>query len=676
MIRAWSVATARWERELVKRGGPWFGAAELLRGTGQVSLDALWHALGARPFPAVTTLLEPEALDRMSADACERILALAERALRHEVDLLGSGPVKLTERIDWHTDFKTGHRWPRTFFSQIEYSNLDQPSDVKVCWDLSRLHWLIPVGQAYLLTGDERYATAVREVLDQWIGDNPYAVGVNWTCTMEVALRILSWSWLFHACQRSRAWADAGFRTRFLSALWMHGRYTMRHLEVSPVAGNHYTANAAGLVFAGLFFGGQGESGRWRDRGWDILVEEIGRQTLPDGVNHEASVPYHRLVLELFHFPALYRSRQGLPVSGAYRDQLCAMARYTRACVRPDGLVPAIGDGDDARALPFGTQRINDHQYLPPLVGAAWSDQDLGAPLGGNLEELVWVLGPQTAAAVAARARFVRGPAAFPDGGAFILRDGPHYVFVDCGPVGLRGRGGHGHNDCLSVEIVLDGMPLVVDPGSFVYTADYRARNRFRSTDAHNTPRVDDAELNRFVDARNLWNLQDDARPFPAAWEISPGVQTFVGTHTGYLRLPTPVTVWRAVRLEASGRLALLDRLLGVGRHRVSVPMHLAPGVKVTAVAPTRVTLAAAEVCFELNWVGAGWRCAVEVARISPSYGIALPSTRLCWSYEGPLPTELAVVIVPMAAAIDSDPTLTNLRGALTTAIARMGVVR
>jgi hypothetical protein len=67
-------------------------------------------------------------------------------------------------------------------------------SDVEVAWDLSRLQWLMPAGQAYLLTGEERYAEAVRAVLESWIDANPYAQTVNWSSTMEAALRILSWT--------------------------------------------------------------------------------------------------------------------------------------------------------------------------------------------------------------------------------------------------------------------------------------------------------------------------------------------------------------------------------------------------------------------------------------------------------------------------------------------------
>ena len=76
----------------------------------------------------------------------------------------------------------------------------------------------------------------------------------------------------------------------------------------------------------------------------------------------------------------------------------------------------------------------------------------------------------------------------FGDGGFFVMRNAVDHVFVDCGRIGLADRGGHGHNDCLSFEAVLDGVHLVTDCGSFVYTRSFEERNRFRSTASHNTP--------------------------------------------------------------------------------------------------------------------------------------------------------------------------------------------
>src|SRR6185295_15076528 len=128
-------------------------------------------------------------------------------------------------------------------------------NDVSLSWELSRLQWLLPAGQAYLLTGDERYAAGVRAVLENWIAGNPYAQGVNWACTREASMRTLSWTWFFHVFARTRSWSDGEFRSRFLRTLFLHGELTEQYLETAEINGNHFTAGAVTMLFAGLFFG-------------------------------------------------------------------------------------------------------------------------------------------------------------------------------------------------------------------------------------------------------------------------------------------------------------------------------------------------------------------------------------------------------------------------------------
>src|ERR1700722_1343119 len=143
-----------------------FDIQALLELTESPSLQELWARLSDSSFAIpVQQIAERDYQVACPGDGA-RIAAAAECALAHRVDLLGSGPIDLGSPIDWHRDFKTGHRWTPAFARGIDYTNLDRPSDVKVPWELSRLQWLMPAGQAYLLSDDERYAVAVRAVLE------------------------------------------------------------------------------------------------------------------------------------------------------------------------------------------------------------------------------------------------------------------------------------------------------------------------------------------------------------------------------------------------------------------------------------------------------------------------------------------------------------------------------
>jgi uncharacterized heparinase superfamily protein len=632
-------------------------AAVLARRAGYADVDALWSGLAARPY-AHPRLDDADALERLEPGTTGLLLDRARRAQGREVELLGSEPVVLSDPIDWHQDFKTGHRWPPAFHRRIDYNNFDRPSDVKLPWELSRLQWALPLGQAWLLTKDDAHAAAARALLESWIDANPYGASVNWACTMEPALRILSWTWLFHACADAPSWRDTEFRSRFIGALYLHGDFVARNLERADINGNHYTADAAGLVYAGLFFGPVGRAPRWAQDGWRILLSELPRQVFPDGVDYEASVAYHRLVLELFAYPALYRMRSGLPVDAAYCERLAQMARFTAAYSRQDGSVPLWGDADDARALPLGTQTLNDHRYLIGLIAAVCGVDDLLDCFSGRRDEVAWALGMAAAERLPARAQAPPAPSiAFPDGGFYILRSADHHVFVDCGPLGLAGRGGHGHNDLLSFEAVLHGEHLLTDCGAFVYSGSPTERNNFRSTAYHNTPQVDGEEINRLVAPQLLWVLHNDAPHRPLEWTVAEQHSTFVGSHAGYTRLPQPVSVERQIRLEhATGTLCVVDRLVGAGEHGVTVPWHFAPGVRPqlelegASDCEGRVLLHVNDHRFELHWQSEGeWTAQVERARVSRAYGVVVPSWALKLRRRGPL-RDLQVTIAHVAS--------------------------
>jgi hypothetical protein len=302
------------------------------------------------------------------------------------------------------------------------------------------------------------------------------------------------------------------------------------------------------------------------------------------------------------------------------------MGRFNNAYTGPDGLAPLWGDADDGRALPLGGQDVNDHRSLPALVA------HLAAETAPGNAEAAWLVGPDAVADI----ELTEGSAAFPEGGVFVLRGGTDHVFVDCGPVGLAGRGGHGHNDCLSFEATLDGTRIVVDSGTYVYTASPVERNRFRSTAAHNTPRVDGAEQNRIPES--LWNLEDDARPIVLLSEPL----RFRGGHTGYLRLADPVAVTRTLALDPATHTLLIDDTFAAeGEHALEIPFHLPPDVRPELREDNCVSLGR----FALRWRGA-WEVAIEDAWVSPSYGVRTASRRVVFRRSGPVEA-LRVIIAP-----------------------------
>jgi uncharacterized heparinase superfamily protein len=310
----------------------------------------------------------------------------------------------------------------------------------------------------------------------------------------------------------------------------------------------------------------------------------------------------------------------------------------------------------------LGTQHLNDHRYLAGLGAIAWSSEDLARKFSGPLDEIFWVFGSAACDWLCDRGGTERiSSVGFQESGFFIMRNAQDRVFIDCGPVGLGGRGGHGHNDCLSFEAALCGVRLITDCGAYVYTASAVERNRFRSTASHNTPRVDDEEINRFIAWNALWNVHYDAYPELRNWRTGSEHDDFEGSHAGYVRLPGHVRPIRRIQLDhASHSLRICDSFEGSGSHKVEIPLHFDPSVEVDIAALGLVRLQANDRVFFLEWTNpSSWKLAIEPCRVSPSYGVVVPSQKLVWTHVGTL-TSMTIAISPAYAEAVKDESETE----------------
>jgi len=637
----------------------------LLRESGAADVDELWNALARRPF-----FLSPDdsaswtdVFTREYAGVRDRIVADADRSLRHEFDLLGSGPVELGDQIPWLTDFKTGKTWPVQYCRHIEYNELDRPTDVKVPWELSRSQHFVRLGQAYWLTGDERYAHEFVAEIQTWIGANPYAWSVNWACAMDVALRAISWIWGFYFFARADACRSPEFRARFLQSLYLHGQFVSTNLERSDVNGNHYLCDGVGLVFLGCFFGATARGRKWRAVGRDLVVSEIFNQVTPDGVDFEQSTAYHRLVLEAFMTSYLLLDKHGEQISIQAWERLERMCEYVEAYTKPNGLAPLVGDADDGRVQMLGTQPIGDHRYLLSNAAVTFNRSTFKQRAGCFADESFWTFGPdglQRFRALSVPDAVADSPSsiAFPDGGFYVLRSRDAHMFIDCGEVGMRGRGGHGHNDILSFELFLNGMNVVTDCGAYLYTASREWRNAFRSTAFHNGVQVDDEEVNRFVSPDALWQLQYDAHPVDVLLTRRRRLDLFCGSHNGYGRLTYPVTHTRECVLDRDHpRVLVRDSLGGTGWRELTWRFHLDPAVTPEREGETvrlsngvrTVWLIPQQSAQEMQYsVADGW--------VSPSYGVKVPTKVLVWRTRAALPLTASFLFAESPSALAPSP--------------------
>ena len=76
----------------------------------------------------------------------------------------------------------------------------------------------------------------------------------------------------------------------------------------------------------------------------------------------------------------------------------------------------------------------------------------------------------------------------YPDFGLFIFRNSRIFTGIYTGSSTANGFESHSHNDKLSVFLTIDGIDILTDPGTYLYTPDPDKRNKFRSSFSHNVP--------------------------------------------------------------------------------------------------------------------------------------------------------------------------------------------
>jgi len=657
---------------------------EIVRARGEervwrriLSTPGLLPGVRSRPerFPAGTLLGTggdvAEVTLWLSEEDRARTLATADNAVDHVFDLLGTGPIRLARQIPWHEDWVSGAVYPAQLlpvFSRRALINpgRDRGAETKLPWEIGRFAHLVTLAQAYALTRDPRYSLEAAAQIRHFIESCPPPRGVQWACAMDVGLRGVSFAWSYPLLRGAPGWDD-GMEDLFLRSCLCHGQFLLSHLEGGGGQGrNHYLANLCGLAFLGLGFEELPGADARADFAVRELATEVLRQFHSDGTNFEASVSYHRLALELALYPLILATRHGRHVPEDVWERLKRAVDFTRHYVRPDGGCPAVGDADDGRTLVLTEQTRavkNDHRYLLS-IGASWfrCPQLAGAAERFHPEAL-WLLGREGLDRFEAAAHeWEREPIplqsrGFPDSGYYVLRDGPHFMFVHAGGTGGDGHGGHGHNDALSFELCVGGRTLIVDPGTYCYTTDYRLRNLFRSTAYHNTVMVDGEEINPF-DPDEVFRLADVAAPRVRAFETGPDRDFLAAEHVGYVRLPLPVTHRRSFTFEKRVvRWVIEDELLGGGEHSWAVRFHFARvPLDVRQDGAMRVI---AKVPADCGWgvelqVERGkpcdgeFLCSVEQGWIAPSYGVCEPAPVLVVSGRGCLPVRLRTLLVPL----------------------------
>ncbi len=569
---AWRMSDLAWQRVWARR-----------QVTDWATLDEPTGLLAERAF---THPLPADLRHALSDDDIKGVVEAAERVLDGRWDVLGTNRSDIAGP-DWFLDVVTGMRAPSSALAfGIKHRDETQVGNIKSLWEVSRHHHLTVLASAWWLTGDERYASVVDAQLRSWWQQNPFLSGVHWTSGIEIAVRLLSWTWI-------RRLMDGWGGTRALfdnnpRALWQirwHQEFLARFPSRGSSSNNHVVAEASGLLVASCAFPWFDRSGAWREHSRELLETELAHNTFPSGVNRELATDYHRFVTELGLVAAVEADAAGSPLSPETWAILGRSLDVAAALLDVTGQSPRQGDGDEGRALVVDSPEANPWLQLlgigERLVGrASWWPETAVSLEGIALACLAQPHGGLL--------RPTERPDVFADAGITLLRT-PHgrspevWCRCDGGPHGFLSIAAHAHADALSVEVRHDGIPILVDPGTYCYHGEAEWRAYFRSTLGHNTLQVADADQS-VSGGPFLWTSHADSETLETVPESSHGGTrlTWSGAHRGYGRLSDRVRHRRTVTLEPTGS-QLVVRDWAELDHPVDLRMawHLGPSVAV-----------------------------------------------------------------------------------------------
>jgi heparinase II/III-like protein len=345
------------------------------------------------------------------------------------------------EPIDWQLDFKSGFRWSEAhWYKQIPLVHTGHKPgvDIKVPWELARMQHLPLLAYGFSAASQAApgfdsphvYASEFRHQILDFISTNPPRFGVNWACTMDVAIRVANWLVTYDLFHAVGAHFDADFERELLRSVYQHGSHIIANLEWNNEAvGNHYLADIVGLLFAAAYLPRSAETDVWLAFSVQELVKEVGQQFTPDGANFEASTSYHRLCAEMVVYATalvlgldsekrralikydhtLHRVQPPLnpspvtlypwpgqqydcPFPEWYFERLRLMAQFSEEIARPDERITQVGDCDNGRFLKLhpsyrthGSALEEDqlnHSHLVAAIRSLLNTPDV--PIGDN----------------------------------------------------------------------------------------------------------------------------------------------------------------------------------------------------------------------------------------------------------------------------------------------------
>ena len=386
--------------------------------------------------------------------------------------------------------------------------------------------FLNPLGRAYLLTGNERYARAFAWVFESWFDHQEQIVQGQGGLGFEpiyrayypgIQTRILADN--YYCLARSDALTPA-VSLKIMRQLVANARF-LANQERSYRRGNQQVAAVLGLGVVGLFLPELKQAPQWLQRAESLMIEHLEKDFYDDGGNKEIFTQYHKTCLRDIGYVALMSECNGRPsplLRGRSRQALERIYDWLARLVTPTGQTPplhsAVFSTDYAIHLLVSATHFKraDHAWLARRF---W-DRGAVPCQKSPVAHVVYLLAPPLAPSMMQATQPPDYTSVHLDQSGFaILRSGwkmsDRYLVLQYG----QANTGHAYPAALSFLLQTNGELIATHPGS---PRSYRhpAYSYCKTTRAHNTVTLDGESVTQFG--------SDTARALLTYLALHPGV--------------------------------------------------------------------------------------------------------------------------------------------------------
>lgn len=471
-----------------------------------------------------------------------------------------------TFKFEWKWDMERTFI-PYTFTKDIIWDKTPN-NDEEWIFMLNRHRYWITLGQAYVLTKDEKYTKTFIRQLTHWIKNVRPVEGTEKTTwrTIEAGIRGENWIKAYSYFSNSE-YIDEETTRIFVESLKEHGEYLYNNYGDARKLSNWGVLESHGLLVIGLFLNDKELSVKYIQESLRRLEEQISLQVMEDGMHWEQSPMYLNEVLHCYLDTIKLCKRNNIEIPNIILEKTKKLAYANLYMKKPNHKQICQSDSDDTDVRDM-------------LTKATYLFKD-GILKFGSYEEIdfesIWSLGYDSIKKYKdIKAKYPEYVSyAFEDSGNYYMRSGwsenDNYMYFHCGTLGS----GHGHADLLHISVFANGEDYLIDPGRYTYIEGNKEREYLKSCKAHNTTIVDDEE---FTKLNGSWSYNSVATPIKHPFISKDAYDYLEGSHLGYMS--KGIFTNRSVIYIKPDIWVLVDRFYGEGTHKYNQIFQFAKNIE------------------------------------------------------------------------------------------------